>query len=146
MEGLTIRPLRAADAEAVEGITKLSPEASHWPAQSYLGLPCWVAESEAGIIGLLVARIAADEMEILNLAVDPRWRRRGAGGALVATALGHGRRAGATRVFLEVRESNRAAREFYERQGFTVAGRRVRYYHQPAEDAILMARHVETEE
>jgi ribosomal-protein-alanine N-acetyltransferase len=142
VEGLTIRPLRSSDAESVERITALSPEAAHWPAQSYLGLPGWVAESEAGVVGLLVARVAADEMEILNLAVDPRWRRRGAGTALVEAALDHGLRAGAARVFLEVRESNGVARRFYQRQGFAVTGRRVRYYHQPEEDALIMAREV----
>jgi ribosomal-protein-alanine N-acetyltransferase len=142
VEGLTIRPLRSSDAESVERITALSPEAAHWPAQSYLGLPGWVAESEAGVVGLLVARVAADEMEILNLAVDPRWRRRGAGTALVEAALDHGLRAGAARVFLEVRETNGAARRFYQQQGFAVTGRRVRYYHQPEEDALIMAREV----
>jgi [ribosomal protein S18]-alanine N-acetyltransferase len=142
VEGLTIRPLDAADADAVERITRLSPEASDWPAESYEGLPAWVAESEGGVVGLLVARIVADEMEILNLAVDPASRRKGAGAALLDAALEHGGRAGAARVFLEVRESNLEARRFYERRGFSLAGRRVRYYRQPEEDALLMAREV----
>jgi ribosomal-protein-alanine acetyltransferase len=139
---MTIRPLDGADAEAVERITRLSPEAADWPMGSYSGLPAWVAESEGRVVGLLVARIAADEMEILNLAVDPESRRRGAGTALVDVALEHGRRAGAARVFLEVRESNLAARRFYERRGFAVTGRRSRYYRQPEEDALLMTREV----
>jgi ribosomal-protein-alanine acetyltransferase len=143
VEGLTIRLLRAADTEAVDRITALSPEAAHWPAESYLGLPGWVAESESGVVGVLVARIAADEMEILNLAVEPDWRRGGAGSALLQAALEHGRRAGAARVFLEVRQSNQTARRFYERHGFAVAGRRVRYYRQPEEDALMMSRSVE---
>lgn len=126
----------------VERITALSPEAAHWPAQSYLGLPGWVAESDAGVVGLVVTGVAADEMEILNLAVEPDWRRRGVGTALVETALEHGRRSGAKRVFLEVRESNQAARGFYRRQGFAVAGRRPRYYRRPDEDAVVMARQV----
>ena len=142
MEGLTIRLLRAADADAVDRITALSPEAAHWPAESYLGLPGWVAESEAGVVGLLVARVAADEMEILNLAVEPAWRRRGAASALLQAAIEHGRRAGAARVFREVRQSTQAARQFYERHGFAVAGRRVRYYRQPEEDALVMSRAV----
>jgi ribosomal-protein-alanine N-acetyltransferase len=57
-------------------------------------------------------------------------------------ALEHGRRAGATRIFLEVRESNLGARRFYEQRGFAVTGRRLRYYRQPDEDALLMARAV----
>lgn len=143
MEGLTIRPYRADDAEAVERVTARSPEAAQWPAVSYLGLPAWVAESEGGVIGLLAARIAADEMEIVNLAVDPASRRRGAASALLAEALAHGRRSGAVRVFLEVRESNRTAREFYERRGFGAVGRRPLYYALPQEDALVMARPLE---
>ena len=142
MEGLTIRPLAAADAESVERITRLSPEAADWPAESYTGLPAWAAESEGRVIGLLVARIAADEMEILNLAVEPASRRRGAGTALLDAALEYGRRAGASRVFLEVRESNLVAQRFYERHGFAASGRRLRYYRQPEEDALLMTREV----
>jgi ribosomal-protein-alanine acetyltransferase len=142
VEGLTIRPLNAADAESVERITRLSSEAADWPAESYLGLPAWVAESDGRVVGMLAARIAADEMEILNLAVDPSSRGRGAGTALLDAALEHGRRAGAARVFLEVRESNADAQRFYERHGFSVAGRRLRYYRQPEEDALLMVREV----
>ncbi|MDE3137719.1 MAG: ribosomal protein S18-alanine N-acetyltransferase [Acidobacteriota bacterium] len=139
---MTIRPLDPADAEAVERITRLSPEAADWPMESYRGLPAWVAESDGRVLGLLVARIAADEMEILNLAVEPASRRRGAGTALVDAAVEHGRRTGAARVFLEVRESNLVAQRFYERRGFAVTGRRLRYYRQPEEDALLMAREV----
>jgi ribosomal-protein-alanine N-acetyltransferase len=139
---MTIRPLATADAEAIERITRLSPEAAQWPVESYEGLPAWVAESEGRVVGLLVARIAADEMEILNLAVEPESRRRGTGTTLLDFALEHGRRAGATRIFLEVRESNLGARRFYEQRGFAVTGRRLRYYRQPDEDALLMARAV----
>jgi ribosomal-protein-alanine acetyltransferase len=139
---MTIRQFDPGDAQAVERITHLSPEAAEWPMESYLGLPAWVAESEGRVVGFLAARIAADEIEILNLAVDPASRRRGAGTALLDAALEHGRRAGAARVFLEVRESNLAARRFYDRHGFTVAGRRLRYYRQPEEDALLMVREV----
>lgn len=139
MEGLTIRPLEKSDGAAIERIARQSPEAARWRPHSYEGLPGWVAESRAGVVGFVVARSVADEMEILNLAVDPAERRRGVGGALLDTALGCGRRDGARRAWLEVRESNRAARCFYERHGFVVAGRRRRYYSGPEEDALLMA-------
>jgi ribosomal-protein-alanine acetyltransferase len=140
VEGVTLRPLRPADAEAVERITAESPEATHWRPSSYQGLPGWVVEDETGVLGFLFARVAADEMEILNLAVTPAARKRGIGGALLAAAVDHGRRQHAARAFLEVRESNVRARRFYERRGFVVKGRRPRYYHHPEEDALVMAR------
>lgn len=140
MEGMTVRPLGAADAEAVDRITGESPEAARWRTSSYQGLPGWVAEDGTGVVGFLFARVAVDEMEILNVAVAPAARERGAGSALLAAAVDHGRREHATRIFLEVRESNVRARRFYERRGFVVTGRRPRYYHHPEEDALVMTR------
>ena len=126
------------DGPAVEAVTLRSPEAAAWPAKSYAGLPVWVAESAGRVIGFLAARVAADEMEILNLAVDPDERGRGVGSALLGTAIEFARRSGSRRAFLEVRESNRRAQRFYERHGFAVFGRRSRYYTHPEEDALLM--------
>ena len=88
MEGLTIRPLERSDAEAVERIVSLSPEAARWSPDGYLALPGWVAEESEGVEGFLFARVAADEMEVLNLAVEPAGRERGVGGALLAAARG----------------------------------------------------------
>lgn len=136
---MTIRPLEKGDREAIERISRQSPEAARWRPEDYEGLPGWVAEGETGVIGFVVARSAADEMEILNLAVEPAGRRRGAGRALLAAALDRGRAAGARRAWLEVRESNRVAQLFYESRGFAVAGRRPRYYSDPVEDALVMA-------
>jgi ribosomal-protein-alanine acetyltransferase len=137
---MTIRHLRESDGPAIEAIARLSPEAARWPAKIHAGEAGWAAETEKGVVGFLVARIMADEMEILNLAVDPGERRRGVGGALLHAAIEHGQRCRARRAFLEVRESNRTARRFYERRGFVVFGRRRRYYSNPQEDALLMAR------
>jgi ribosomal-protein-alanine N-acetyltransferase len=145
MEGLTIRPLRPADADAIERITGESPEAAHWSAEGYLALPGWVAENASGVLGFLLARVAADEMEILNLAVTPSARQQGVGSALLGAAVAHGSRSGAFRVFLEVRESNLGARRFYERHGFLVTGRRPRYYRGPDEDALIMGRTLDGE-
>lgn len=139
MEGLTIRPLGRSDAAAVEHIVAFSPEAARWSPEGYLALPGWVAEEGDGVEGFLFARVAADEMEILNLAVEPAARERGAGSALLAAAFDYGRQAGAARAFLEVRESNLRARRFYQQRGFTVSGRRPRYYHHPVEDAVVMS-------
>jgi ribosomal-protein-alanine N-acetyltransferase len=89
--------------------------------------------------GFVVARRAADEVEILLVAVAANARRRGAGSALVAAALADAARAGATTAHLEVRASNAAAIALYEQLGFVAVGRRPRYY-DATEDAVLMSR------
>lgn len=97
-----------------------------------------VAEAPGGLVGYLVAQHAADEGEILNLAVTPARHRDGIGRALVeralATLAGHGARS----VYLEVRESNAAARALYAALGFEEVGRRPAYYRRPIEDAIVL--------
>jgi ribosomal-protein-alanine N-acetyltransferase len=89
---------------------------------------------------MALGRGAADEVEILLVAVVPHARRRGVGRALVEALLAD---AGARRAHLEVRASNRAAIALYERTGFVAAGVRKRYY-ADGEDALVMARTVET--
>lgn len=96
-----------------------------------------VAE-EDGVAGYVVALDAADEGEILNLAVAPDGRRHGLGRALVEEILDVLRERGVRQVYLEVRESNAAARALYAAQGFREVGRRPRYYRRPVEDAIVL--------
>ncbi|MGB9117485.1 ribosomal protein S18-alanine N-acetyltransferase [Bradyrhizobium sp.] len=95
------------------------------------------------IIGFSVSRIAADEAEILSIAVAESHRGRGLSGNLLLTHLGHLAGRGVRRVFLEVEENNQPARRLYERAGFTVVGRRERYYRQGGGEplnALLMRR------
>lgn len=139
MERLTIRSLQKEDIAAIESILRRSPEAAGWLPDIYAGQPAWVAEADGKPVAFLIARTAADEMEILNLAVDPAQRRCGVGSGLLDAALTYGRLAGSRRVFLEVRESNLAARRFYQKHGFTVLGERPGYYGDPTENALLMA-------
>jgi len=82
------------------------------------------------IIGFAVSRIGADEAEILSIAIDPDHRGRGLSRNLLLTHLGHLAGRGIRTVFLEVEENNHAARRLYDRAGFSVAGRRERYYKQ----------------
>ena len=90
------------------------------------------------IAGYVVALDAADEGEILNLAVAPRGRRHGLGRALVQNILEALTARGVRQVYLEVRESNAPARALYAAHGFKEAGRRKQYYRRPAEDAIVL--------
>jgi len=91
-----------------------------------------------GVSGYVVAHDAADEGEILNLAVVPARHRSGIGRALVERVLTELAARGARRVFLEVRESNAGARALYASLGFREVGRRPRYYRRPVEDAVVL--------
>ena len=95
------------------------------------------------IIGFAVSRIAADEAEILSIAVAASHRGRGLSRNLLLTHLGHLAGRGVRTVFLEVEENNQPARRLYERSGFTIVGRRERYYRQASGEqlnALLMRR------
>ena len=93
-----------------------------------------VLEDEGGIFAQIGLRYLADELHVTTLAVRPERRRRGYASALLEAALGAF--AEARRVHLEVRPSNAPAISLYERLGFSVTGRRRRYYGD--EDALLM--------
>ena len=95
------------------------------------------------VIGFAVSRMAADEAEILSIAVAPSHRGRGLSRNLLLTHLGHLSGRGVRTVFLEVEENNQPARRLYQWAGFGVAGRRERYYQQPGGEqlnALLMRR------
>jgi [ribosomal protein S18]-alanine N-acetyltransferase len=96
--------------------------------------------AEERILGYVVAWFAADEGEIANLAVREPTRRRGIGAALLDGALAEGSRRGARNLYLEVRESNDAARRLYASRAFEEIGRRKRYYRHPVEDAVVLRR------
>lgn len=130
-----IRPANSGDLGAIARIQAASPGAATWNPADYLAHDCRVAVQDSEVVGFLVAReTAAGEQEILNLAVDPGWRRRGIGSALVQELFG----VDPVAVFLEVRESNQAARAFYEGIGFRPVGLRRNYYSDPTETAIVM--------
>jgi [ribosomal protein S18]-alanine N-acetyltransferase len=91
--------------------------------------------------GLAVCRVAADEAELLTIAVQPAHRRKGLARRLLAAVIDHARNAGARTLFLEVGVDNPAARSLYEAQGFRVVGERRAYYQRgqgPAADGIVM--------
>jgi len=95
------------------------------------------------IIGFAVSRMAADEAEILSIAVAADQRGRGLSRDLLMTHLGHLAGRGVRTIFLEVEENNQPARRLYERAGFAVAGRRERYYREANGEqlnAVLMRR------
>jgi ribosomal-protein-alanine N-acetyltransferase len=129
------------DAAALVKILEDAPETVRWgPEQAANPMDnsvFLVGESRGEVVGFLLARHAADESEILNIAVRRSDRRSGVGSALLRRAVDHGRANGVRRVYLEVRESNATAIAFYEKHGFGLVGRRKRYYQNPDEDALL---------
>ena len=147
-QGAAAHPLARAVPDDAEALAALAREAAvpGWSQQSLrvsfadANASAFVARAGSGAAcGFVVARRAADEVEILLVAVAADARRRGTGSALVAEALSDAARAGARTAHLEVRASNRAAIALYERLGFVAVGRRPRYY-DATEDAVLMSR------
>ena len=132
------RPASGADLALIAQIQAASPEASQWDVPEYLKYELLVALCDGRVAGFAVARrLAESEAELLNLAVDPAFRRRGIGRRLVAEVTSNLRGT----LWLEVRESNVTARKFYKSLGFCEAGRRPSYYPDSAEGAIVMNVH-----
>lgn len=96
------------------------------------------AHGNAQVVAFTCFRQAADEAELLRIAVAPGERRRGLGCHMAEAGLEEMRRLGARRCFLEVRDDNAAALALYRRLGFRPAGRRKKYYRDGA-DAVLLA-------
>jgi ribosomal-protein-alanine N-acetyltransferase len=90
-----------------------------------------VARANGGrgaIVGFLMSRFAADEAEILTIAVAPNQRGQGLAGQLLHRHLGRLAALGIARIFLEVGEDNRPALRLYDKSGFRQVGRREAYY------------------
>ena len=142
---LSIRLARRDDVDHVAEIEKRA-FSDPWSANSFralFGNPIVhfaVAEDAitGKVFGYVVAWFVLDEAEIANLAVSDDVRRAGIGARLLDHALAAAQQRHARMVFLEVRESNAAARTLYASRGFAVAGRRAKYYRKPLEDALVL--------
>jgi len=142
---LSIRPATATDLPAMMALEKRAATAAHWSGEQYQALfrgsdpgrVALVIQEESGLLGFVMARVLGEEWEIENIAIAGPARRRGLGTRLLGELLDLARAQGAAAVFLEVRESNQAARALYEKWAFLEGGSRRRYYKDPEEDAIL---------
>jgi len=138
-----VRPVVLADIPAIMDLARRAVTAARWSREQYdraLADPsrrALVIEESACVRGFLIARQVAAEWEIENVVVAGPARRRGLGTRLLGEFLGQVRAQGALAVFLEVRESNHAARMLYEKWAFAESSRRPGYYHEPEEAAIL---------
>lgn len=93
--------------------------------------------------GFTICWMLPGDLHLLNLAVDPEYRRQGLAGMMLNHVMDNFARKGGGLVNLEVRRSNQAAQELYLSFGFKVVGRRSNYYRRDNEDAIIMTRLVE---
>lgn len=138
-----IRPATIADVAALV-VVERACFADPWSANSIheaIQLEtsrAFLAEGPGEIVGYLLARISGQEGEILDLAVLPRARRRGLARGLLDVACESMGSAGVKHVFLEVRESNRAAIALYQGAGYRPIGMRRHYYRNPSEDALVL--------
>jgi ribosomal-protein-alanine N-acetyltransferase len=138
-----IRRASPADADALSVLERRC-FSDPWSAQGFrevLSTPIsfgLVAAAGKELQGYFLARLVAGEAEVLNLAVNPDQRRRGIGRALLEAGLRELQLRGGREVFLEVRESNAAARAMDLELGFRVVGARQRYYRLPVEDALVL--------
>ena len=137
---VSVRQATGVDLARVEAIERLCFPAHPWDQDALATYECLVAVTQAGIVGFLSYRAlvrpgedGGGEFEILNLAIDPGWRRQGVAKALLRHQLARG-----GEHFLEVRASNTAARKLYECMDFKVIGTRSGYYSNPEETAIVM--------
>lgn len=133
-------------------LERQSPTTAHWTEQQYFDIFAPQPESpgrlalaaeESGtpaLAGFLIARHIATDWELENIVVAPAVRRMGIGMQLLDTLLVQARQNDSASIFLEVRESNMAARRLYEKLGFRENGRRRAYYTNPSEDAVLYSK------
>jgi [ribosomal protein S18]-alanine N-acetyltransferase len=157
-----IRPATTADILSLMNLERQFATAGHWTEEQFRqafqvdrperlvlvaeDLPSTSTRLESGenvgfaLCGFLVAQHLAPEWELENIVVAPTSRRKGVGKDLLDALLTAARETNSVSVFLEVRESNTAARSLYETSGFEQTGRRKSYYTNPGEDAILYHR------
>jgi ribosomal-protein-alanine N-acetyltransferase len=143
-----IEPVQVADLGEVLAIERASfvvpwsraafeaelekPHAYFYSARSLSEDRAWI------VVGYICFWLVVEEMQIVNVAVHPAWRRRGIGTRLIRYALERGYEAGATVAALEVRRSNQAARALYERLGFKAVRERLGYYPEFKEPALVL--------
>jgi ribosomal-protein-alanine N-acetyltransferase len=99
-----------------------------------------VCDCDGKIAGYCGMWTVLGEGNITNMAVAEEYRRKGIAAKLMEELLKRGHEKGVTIFFLEVRESNTAARTLYENAGFSQIGIRKRFYERPVENAIVMSK------
>ena len=143
--GVVVGPMQLEDVAAVHEIERLSFR-TPWPSYAFEQelrgnrlAHYVVARAGSRVVGFAGVWLMVDEAHITTFAVHPDWRRHGIGRQLLRNLLGLARSISARRMTLEVRPSNEAAQALYRAHGFEEVGRRVRYYTDDGEDALVMS-------
>lgn len=146
---IRIRRMRAEDVPSVVRIER-DAFSTPWHAETFLsligsrGTELQVCESPTGeVVAYAVVSIVLDQAELANIAVRKEERGKGIGAAFLDVLLERVREKGIRELFLEVRESNTAARTLYGTRGFEAVGRRRNYYRSPREDALQLMKRFE---
>jgi [ribosomal protein S18]-alanine N-acetyltransferase len=145
-----IRHMIAADLPQAVEIAQSLKDAPHWsesawqsaldPNSARRRIVLVADRPQDGIVqGFIVASLVSPQAELESIAVAEASQRKGLGRRLFAALAAELRDAGIGEIFLEARASNTAALGLYQALGFRESGRRMRYYSDPAEDAILMS-------
>jgi len=141
----TFRPASTDDLDALLALEARSFD-KPWPRGAFeqeLELPqaqLWLAFEGEALAAYVDFWVAGPEISLLNVAVDPSFRRRGLGRDLVELMEREGAALGGDEVYLEVRRTNVGAQALYAALGFEQTGIRKRYYSDTKEDAILMGK------
>jgi ribosomal-protein-alanine N-acetyltransferase len=150
MSGFSLRPLGALDLDLAAQFhrTAFTPQGERgWTRQDMAeftaspGVSGIFLLDEGKEIGFALWRVAADEGELLTIAVDAGHRRRGAGRSLLEAVIERAGTGGAVTLFLEVGADNPAACSLYEQKDFRIVGKRTGYYRRsdgPSADALVM--------
>lgn len=105
----------------------------------------WIVALEDGrVVGYIGSQAVIDQADVMNIAVDPDYRRCGIAERLVDRLESELKAHGVKSLLLEVRVSNEPARSLYEKLGFAVVGCRPGYYSRPKEDALIMRKELDT--
>lgn len=136
------------DASGIDDLINVERQcfAYHWTREQFaLGLDKGAYRtlgvySNNNLVGYIAFSLIVDEMEILNLAILPEFRRKGLASILLQQALAVSQENGMRKSFLDVKRSNIAAIELYTKFGYKQVGVRERYYPDTHEDALLFRR------
>lgn len=97
-----------------------------------------VAVHHEAVVGYIGSQSVLGEADVMNLAVDPEYRRKGIAAALLKRLQKELEERSVYSLTLEVRASNEAAIDLYHKHGYIQVGRRPNYYHRPKEDALIL--------
>jgi len=145
-----VRDAIVQDVAEMIQLERQCPTAAHWSERQYQHLLARASadrlalvadgSTKPAVLGFLIAQCVSRDWELENIVVAPSARGKGIGARLLQELVFRVRQSEGNAIFLEVRESDLAARRLYEKSGFEGNGRRKSYYNNPLEDAVLYSK------